>query len=190
MTQGKLPTNSRPDLNTLEKAHRAVGFVKRWHTEQMLREQRLDSHIFGMIRIYYHIWGVPNQDILPAILFHDFEELFLGDLPYWTHRYHGLRKAYGDAEKHMLATLPGFPMLIETDNYRIKIVDKIDALETMLDEVWFGNESLRLPMGRLYDVLLEEMSPISVEDVGLVERYLDKVGFTHRFNLAMDGVHR
>ena len=182
--------NTRPDLDTLEKAHRAAGKVKRWHTEEVFREQKISDHVYGLMRIYYHIWGVPDGHTFLDLLFHDFEELFLGDLPHWTHKFPKLRKAYDEAWKENQKVFPKLPSVTDK-TYRIAAVDHIDALEFMLDEVWYGNEALKGPMTRLYSKLEKSMDTTMLkEEASRVEHYLNEVGFTHRYNLVIDGVHR
>jgi len=181
-----------PEIPNLEVAHRRAGKVKRWHTEPTIQQQTLSDHIFNMLRIYMAIWGEPPPAIVMKIMYHDFEELYLGDLPHWAAQIPDLKIAYLEVEhqlQHEYQDILSATHRYNAFEYRIKICDWIEALEFMLEEILLGNSRMRLRMEKLYQKL-ERLLKDEYRDEEPVLRYLDDTNFARMFNLAMDGIHR
>lgn len=175
-----------PGVGSYIGAWKTSGGVKRWHTEETIREQTLADHRYNLLRIYMSIWGTPTGQILWKIVHHDFEELFLGDLPHWSADILELKNGYRTAEEKLLAL---FPKIKETQSptahdRRIKICDWIEALEFMMREILLGNKMMTTQVHRLYGKLVHEMSDYNEE----IEKYLEITEFKHNYNLLMDGV--
>lgn len=76
------------NLRTLESVLDA-GLVKRYHTEDMNRQESVAEHSFGVAQIAIHLCGgAITAGLLKACLWHDAPELVTGDLPApikWKH---------------------------------------------------------------------------------------------------------
>lgn len=161
-------------LNNLNQARRKAGKVKRYHTESLLQPaQTLSDHIFNMLRIWTSLWGDPPPEVTMQILFHDFEELILGDIPHWAAEFPALKEAYHDANGKVRELL-GVPAEIKDD--RMHIVDQIEALEFMVDEVLLGNHTLVLKLHKLGDVINQHLSKLLPEESRPIYDYLKDMG--------------
>ena len=64
------------------------GYTRRWHAEDIIGEERVDSHTWGMLAMLHilipTLTGVdPSPALLEAVTFHDSPgEPFSGDIPY------------------------------------------------------------------------------------------------------------
>lgn len=176
----------RKECKSRSQALRYAGKVKRWHTEQTLQTQTISDHNFNILRIYYSIWGRPEPDVTERILFHDFEEYFIGDIPHWAAAIPEMEKTKKYLEKLLWIRfdMPG----PSTEEKRIKICDWIEALEFMLDEVMFGNDTLRSSLEGLHVKLIKEL--LDPEEAAAVADYLVDMGFEYKYGLIIDGVHR
>lgn len=65
------------------------GHVRRWHAEDIIGEERVDSHTWGMLAIIHILHPAPSVELLRAVTFHDSPgEPFSGDIP------HGAKVAF------------------------------------------------------------------------------------------------
>lgn len=65
------------------------GHVRRWHAEDIIGEERVDSHTWGMLAIIHLLHPSPSVNLLGAVTFHDSPgEPFSGDIP------HGAKVAF------------------------------------------------------------------------------------------------
>lgn len=176
----------RPEVPNLAVAHRLAGKVKRWHSEETIREQTIADHVYNIMRIYLYIWGNPEPSLFCRIMFHDFEELYLGDLPHWAGCIPELKTAYRFAEDELLASFPEIPTSHHYD-YRIKICDWIEALEFMINECLLGNSEMRFRMEKLYRKLVVETSRLEQSEEDVIIRYLRDTRWLDRYAVVMLG---
>lgn len=167
--------------------HRKAGKVKRWHTEFTIQTQTISDHVYNMIRIYYSIWGSPNVTNFEQLIYHDFEEKKIGDIPHFAAASIHFQQAKKNMEQEILEDF-GLPHLEKT-NPRILICDWIEALEFMADEVNMGNDTLRMGLEKLWNKLENYIGP-KAEEYEKVYEYLNGSGLYHKYNLIIDGVHR
>lgn len=168
----------RPEIPNLVVAHRQAGKVRRWHTENTVRQQTISDHVYNLMRIYLYIWGNPEPSLVCRMMFHDFEEFYLGDLPHWAACIPDFKTAYKKAEGELLSEFMEIPSSHAYD-HRIKICDWIEALEFMMDECMLGNDHLFERMEKLYQKLEKE---IYNEEKGRVFKYLDDSEWLDKFN--------
>jgi len=58
------------------------GHVRRWHASDILGEERVDSHTWGMLMIVHVLHPSPSVSLLGAITFHDSPAELFGDIPH------------------------------------------------------------------------------------------------------------
>lgn len=179
----------RPD-KILEVAHRAVGKVQRFHTEFTIQTQTISDHVYNILRIYYAVFGPPPEDMLVRIIFHDFEEYFIGDIPHWASSIPEIQEFKYEQER-LLWKRYNIPITFFGPNkeFRLRICDWIEALEFMLDEELLGNATLRHGLERLYEKVQMECA-LADRDGAAAMGYLEKTGFHNKYDLIIDGVNR
>ena len=65
------------------------GHTRRWHAADIIGEERVDSHTWGMLALVHILHPSPSVELLGAITFHDSPgEPFSGDIP------HGAKVAF------------------------------------------------------------------------------------------------
>lgn len=65
------------------------GHTRRWHAADIIGEERVDSHTWGMLAIIHILHPAPSVELLGAVTFHDSPgEPFSGDIP------HGAKVAF------------------------------------------------------------------------------------------------
>lgn len=173
----------------LTKSHRASGKVKRWHTEWTVKEQTISDHVYNMIRIYYHIFGVPKAEDFERLILHDVEERTFGDWPHWEAEGTIAAKAKHELEVQTRRML-GIPDYVGFPTSRIRVCDWIEAMEFMADEVLLGNHTLRFKLERLHDKFVKYIEEADSITKMRIQSYLDDSGFFDHYNLIIDGVHR
>jgi len=57
------------------------GHVKRWHTKQIIGEQTVGHHSFGVVSLLLILHPNPSLDLLRAAMWHDMAEQVTGDVP-------------------------------------------------------------------------------------------------------------
>lgn len=182
-------TKIREEIDTLQLARKRAAKVKRWHTEFTIQTQTLSDHIFNVIRIYHSIWGEPDTETFKKLMYHDFEEYFLGDLPHWTCNIPDLKNAYADAKDDLLLEY-NLKVLPTDRDERIKVCDWIEAIEFMIIEVNLGNNTLRSGLERLWNKLAALCISLPVAANPSIENYLVKSGTHLDYSYIIDGVHK
>lgn len=65
------------------------GHTRRWHAADIIGEERVDSHTWGMLALIHILHPAPSVELLGAVTFHDSPgEPFSGDIP------HGAKVAF------------------------------------------------------------------------------------------------
>jgi 5'-deoxynucleotidase YfbR-like HD superfamily hydrolase len=126
-----------------------------------------------MLRIWTSIWGAPPPEVTMEIMYHDFEELFIGDMPHWTHCQPKFRDL-AEELNHEIRKELGAPL--ETFNWRIRLVDQIEAIEFMLDEVLLGNYILQDKLHGLARKVYKALLELPVEEATKIYAYFDDMG--------------
>jgi 5'-deoxynucleotidase YfbR-like HD superfamily hydrolase len=180
----------RPDRNNLAATHRAAGKVKRFHTEHTIQTQTISDHVYNVFRLYFHLYGIPSTGVFIEIMYHDFEEVFIGDIPHWAASHPEIARVKKEQEFQIRQRFHISPSLTMEEELRVKFCDWIEALEFMLDESMFGNYTLRPGLEGLYQKLeMEAVSDRTGAGVRVID-YLEDTGFTKKYDLIIDGVHK
>lgn len=120
------------------------GNTRRWHAEDIIGEQRVSSHTWGMTAIVLILHPDPSADLLRAITFHDAPEVFSGDIPFFARKAHeGL--AAGDREigdRWFDAMLPGGDprTLTDEEKWWLSFADAAEAYFFVQHQVALGNQ--------------------------------------------------
>lgn len=128
--------------NDVLKSARLAGGVKRYHTWPVLREQRVDSHTWQVMRIYVELFGAPRADVWVHLLYHDTGELHSGDTPSFAKASSPVLKAAldeleGKAREFMKVPTVG---LTEQELIKCKICDAVERWEFAREEARLGNQ--------------------------------------------------
>lgn len=103
------------DFNTIYRA----GTVTRYHTRDMIRQQNIAEHSWGVLAIILHINPSPSVRLVRAAVHHDLPEFITGDLPAT------LKWQYPELSEKL--------EMIENDTYRsLNIIIDITATEALL----------------------------------------------------------
>lgn len=123
--------------------------IKRWHMIDTSRQQSIAEHSANVALLCYHIahtapevYFGPGIGVLLPALTHDFEEVFMGDIPTHTKKYLG---GIDELERHLLP--PEYRTDAHNPNVRllIKLADLADGIRFIerhgLDRVaiWAGD---------------------------------------------------
>lgn len=61
------------------------GYTRRWHADDIVGEERVDSHTWGMLALIHLLHPNPSVALLGAVTFHDSPgEPFSGDIPHYA----------------------------------------------------------------------------------------------------------
>jgi len=127
------------------------GHTRRWHAEDIIGEERVDSHTWGMLAMLHilipAITGtVPSLALLEAVTFHDSPgEPFSGDIPY------GAKLAFpalGDADRSIGARACAALGVAQrelnaVDTWWLKFADLGQAYLFLKRQVAMGNSLVR-----------------------------------------------
>lgn len=146
------------------KVARAAGNVKRYHTHELLKEEKVGQHTFNMLNILMIVTDRNlSRNLMMAALVHDMGEYETGDIPSPIKKLNpGLREQLNELEdRAMRAAHVGFyPELSEWEYKLLKFADNLDGLLKVTDELRLGNKTVRW-VGEKYLAYL-----LSMEDLG------------------------
>lgn len=125
----------------LRRSSRHAGNVKRYHAWPTIQQQTVGDHTFHVLRLYIDCFGMPSQDTLYHIMYHDLGELSAGDTPFPAKRIvQGLREAAERAEILGLQLQDlTLPELTDQDRVRFKFCDLMEMWEFAVVEFYMGN---------------------------------------------------
>lgn len=78
------------------------GGVTRYHCEQTVQHQRVDTHTWRLLAILLHIRPMASRELIVAALYHDVPEALVGDVPAPIKRVPGVREALAGLERHFI----------------------------------------------------------------------------------------
>lgn len=150
----KLPTTRVVHIEAQLNYIIAGGEVRRWHTEPVLREQRVDSHSFNVAWLCYIMQGGNiRPHLLLAALAHDLPEHIFGDMPAPAKR--GMaerlgvarfREIYDDmeAEDARRIGLNFEQFLTDNEKRTLKLADSFEYMLYAVRERQMGNQMFGL----------------------------------------------
>lgn len=123
---------------------RMGGETKRFHTQQVLRENTVAQHSHGVAMLCWMITdGNASSNLLMAALSHDLAEQQMGDLPAPAKRKHPFLKQFDAVENDVLIEA-GFGFSLTTcEQNTLKIADCLDGLLYLWRERTLGNKALQ-----------------------------------------------
>lgn len=135
-----LITDKGHKMNTLLSMFKG-GSVKRYHTVEMIKEQTVAAHSWGVAVILCHIVKNPSAQLLKAALYHDVAEHIIGDMPATTKwRFKELAQAMSEAEQLTELELGIDIRLDEMDKAYLKFADMAELIITCVREYRLGNK--------------------------------------------------
>jgi 5'-deoxynucleotidase YfbR-like HD superfamily hydrolase len=123
---------------------RMSGRVKRWHTVPIHGEQTVAEHCAQAMSLLLLIHPNPSINLVKCVLWHDSEELILGDMPAnGKNAYPAVREAMANAEVSARHQTPEYrrarDALSREDELWIKFVDVLEFLMFAADQLALGN---------------------------------------------------
>lgn len=122
---------------------RHAGVVQRYHTWPTLNNQSIDAHSWHVMRIYYELWKEVPAYMFVYMLYHDVNELKMGDTPTYAkmkdpESAERAKKAEADATYSIIGQ--DLPILSEEEHRRFKIADILERWEFAHFERNMGNK--------------------------------------------------
>lgn len=133
------------------------GHVRRWHGEDVVGEERVDSHTWGMLMLIHILHPWPSTALLEAVTFHDSPgEPFSGDIPYGAKKAHPeLRSADIAIGARACRAIGVCQNDITEDDYAwLSFADQAQAYLFLKRQVAQGNDLVRIQLQAIYDGLL------------------------------------
>lgn len=135
------------------------GFVRRYHTEQMVKDQNTAAHAWGVASILLHLWPDDcTADMIYAALMHDVPEKTTGDIPA-TAKWGSteLKNALDRFEDDIfIKMLPQFPILTDRQRLQIKLSDMLELVLYCRYEMSLGNKNAEIIYQRGKKFLVEK----------------------------------
>lgn len=133
---------------------RQGGTVKRFHTWQVIGEQTVASHTWGVIAILYAICE-PSAALVRKAVFHDIAEYDTGDIPSTAKWASPALKSHADDLEKDVETRLGirFPDLSEHEQDWLKFADLCDMLWFCVEQKRLGNRHISAVWDRVITVV-------------------------------------
>jgi 5'-deoxynucleotidase YfbR-like HD superfamily hydrolase len=137
-------------MSTVEflNAYRNGGKVKRMHTLEVIKEENVAQHVFGVMSILTVLYAPArvNSALYLEALHHDLAEQATGDIPAPVKRDSVAMKNYLDHQEALWAydNLPignGTHTLTTEEVSMLKIADTLDLMFKCHDEILLGNNT-------------------------------------------------
>lgn len=133
-----------------------AAYVKRWHTENIVGEQTVGSHSFGVVLLLLLLHPEPTQTLLRAAAFHDLAEKWTGDLPTQLKWSHPELRAEHDrveeaCEKHKDIYMDD--ALTQIEKNWLKACDMLDAYMFATRQLNMGNTMLTDVLSRIDEAM-------------------------------------
>lgn len=121
---------------------RTGGAVRRCHGIHHTMPYRVDSHTWGVLVLLWLLWPEDFPRLSAAVLFHDVQEAWVGDIPAPTKRYSSAVKAAIDAMDEKVSRILDLPYdgdLDPEDQRKVKACDHLELYLWAAEEVYAGN---------------------------------------------------
>lgn len=129
------------------KIARNGGNVKRYHTHELLKEEKVGQHTFNVMNILMIVTDRNvSRNLLMAALVHDLGEYETGDIPSPIKKLNPeLRAQINEMEDRAMraAHVGYYPELTEWEYKLLKFADNLDGLLKVTDELRMGNKTVR-----------------------------------------------
>jgi len=156
-------------------AAREAAAVKRFHTFPHIKEQTVGQHSFNMLCMLFQLFEEPSLNLIKAVIYHDFGERWVGDVPATARWLNEDFKKSIDSLEEQVRKNYGF--YVELNEEELSILKSLDALELFywaMDESSLGNKNAA--------EILEKVTPV-LKDFGFIthEFFRDKTFFSGDF---------
>ena len=133
--------------------------TKRWHTHDMLKEQNLADHQWGVALIVMTI--MPGRyNLLKAALTHDLGEAVTGDVPYTGKKmYPEIKRLTEQAEYEFAVRYGTATSLTAEDAAILAWADMLEAYLHAKREVSLGNTTMKYVVDKALEALISMGSP-------------------------------
>lgn len=158
---------------------RFAGTVERYHVWPTIRRQTVADHTFGVLRLYWQIFGPLPAPVSTAIIWSDAGELSAGDMPFHAKAASPELKAHMDRLEAAAVANMGGPVstpLLSSTRKRIKVCDLLEMHEFGLMEVAMGNTFAEVIVNDTWAALMEVLGEMSQADGRRVRAYVDSIG--------------
>lgn len=120
-----------------------AGFVRRYHTVEMIGQQTTAEHSWGVAMILVYILGeMPPPELLVAALCHDVPEVYTGDVPAtakWS--WPEIASAMSEAEDQIFAALGIDYDICHEHRMLLKAADMLELLHFCGRQTMLGNRN-------------------------------------------------
>lgn len=117
-----------------------AGIVKRYHTVDMITEQTVAAHSWGVALIICEVVKKPSTELLKAALYHDIAEAVTGDIPATSKwRFGDIDTAVKRAEQQVEKNLGLKFKLTVKDKRILKFADMMELIIHAWREYRLGN---------------------------------------------------
>ena len=142
------------------KVARIAGNVKRYHTSELLKEEKVGQHTFNMLNILMILTDRQmTNKLMMACITHDMGEYMTGDIPSPVKKLAPeLRATLNELEDKAMreAHVGWFPELSEWEYKLLKFADNLDGLLKCTEEMRMGNKTVQW-VGENYLAYLRKM---------------------------------
>lgn len=115
------------NYNRLRVAY-AGGMTKRWHAEDMIGEQLVNQHTWGLVSIILLLHPNPSLGLIKVAQFHDGPEPFSGDIPWFARKaVPGLQQGEDEISDRWFSAMGIVAELSASDSWWLKMADAGEA---------------------------------------------------------------
>lgn len=161
---------------------REAGNVKRYHTSELLKEEKVGQHTFNMLNILMIVAERNlSRSLLMAAIAHDMGEYATGDIPSPVKKLEpGLRDKLNELEDEAMrrAHTGFYPALTDWEYKLLKFSDNLDGLLKVTDELRMGNRTVHW-IGVNYLKYLRAMPDLGPTMTDLIEEAAEEF---HRYD--------
>lgn len=133
------------------------GHTRRWHAADIVGEERVDSHTWGMLAIVHILHPAPSVALLGAITFHDSPgEPFSGDIPHGAKvAFPALREADKTIGERAERAIGVHYELDAADDWWLRFADMSQALLFVSRQIAQGNSLMTPTLTNCADCLMD-----------------------------------
>lgn len=130
-------------MNNSERIRAVIvgGYTRRWHADDIVGEERVDSHTWGMLALIHILHPNPSVALLGAVTFHDSPgEPFSGDIPHYAKAaFPALGEADHNISERVCSALGLSYELTDEDKWWLSFTDAAQAFLFLKRQVAQGN---------------------------------------------------
>jgi 5'-deoxynucleotidase YfbR-like HD superfamily hydrolase len=155
------------------------GNVKRYHTMQMIGEQTVAAHTFGVIAVILELWPDASGDLIRAAMHHDVVETLTGDTPAHAKWAFPELGRVIHAVEGLLHIQYGLNVpLNSVDVLRLKLADLAELCITAHEQMLLGNRTFKIVFLRGTEYIRDHFGDTKdgVRTLSFIEQYIEQKG--------------